>query len=130
MPWILTVVGMTGMKLAQQPLMGSLITDFAASWSGWSEWNPCYHRAVSDMDSIDTCLCQTRQCNNPAPANNGKACIGPSVAVVNCTALWRLVRLVSMVSLFCYLWYSSKTRSRNMYKSCTGLWRKSICRSG
>ncbi|KAJ8941245.1 hypothetical protein NQ314_010443 [Rhamnusium bicolor] len=62
-----------------------LDTPVDGGWSSWSEWEPCYHRVSSDMDSLDTCLCQNRQCNNPSPANNGRHCVGPSVAVANCT---------------------------------------------
>ncbi|ERL94262.1 hypothetical protein D910_11543 [Dendroctonus ponderosae] len=53
-------------------------------WSSWSEWKPCYHRISSESDN-DQCVCQTRHCNNPAPANDGQPCGGSSVAVVNCT---------------------------------------------
>lgn len=34
---------------------------------------------------MDECLCQTRQCNNPAPQNGGRVCEGLSIAVTNCT---------------------------------------------
>lgn len=37
------------------------------------------------MESTDECLCQTRQCNNPAPQNGGKLCAGLSISVTNCT---------------------------------------------
>ncbi|KAL1492641.1 hypothetical protein ABEB36_010871 [Hypothenemus hampei] len=53
-------------------------------WSSWSEWQPCYHRVLSDNEN-DQCLCQIRQCNNPAPENKGEPCTGPSIAVTNCT---------------------------------------------
>lgn len=61
-----------------------LDTPINGGWSSWSEWNPCYHRVSLETES-DQCLCQMRQCNNPAPANEGLNCEGPSVAVTNCT---------------------------------------------
>ncbi|RZC38554.1 semaphorin-5A, partial [Asbolus verrucosus] len=54
-------------------------------WSSWSAWAPCVHRTTPDADSIDNCLCQMRECNNPAPKNGGRICSGPSIAVINCT---------------------------------------------
>ncbi|XP_060516101.1 semaphorin-5B [Cylas formicarius] len=63
-----------------------LDTPINGGWSSWSEWITCYHRISSEMDySADQCQCQTRQCNNPAPANNGLPCEGLAVAVTNCT---------------------------------------------
>uniref|UniRef100_A0AAR5PWR0 Sema domain-containing protein n=1 Tax=Dendroctonus ponderosae TaxID=77166 RepID=A0AAR5PWR0_DENPD len=61
-----------------------LDTPINGGWSSWSEWKPCYHRISSESDN-DQCVCQTRHCNNPAPANDGQPCGGSSVAVVNCT---------------------------------------------
>lgn len=53
-------------------------------WSGWSYWEPCDHQIINDSDTSTKCFCQTRKCNNPSP-KNGRGCIGPSVAVTNCT---------------------------------------------
>lgn len=63
----------------------SLYTPVDGGWGSWSTWAPCNHRALLDFNSSDQCLCQTRECNNPAPINNGKPCIGHSISVINCT---------------------------------------------
>ncbi|XP_018333129.1 semaphorin-5A, partial [Agrilus planipennis] len=55
-------------------------------WSSWSAWTPCQLRSSENVESPDTCMCQTRQCNNPAPLNGGSECVGESTAVINCTA--------------------------------------------
>ncbi|XP_044765447.1 semaphorin-5B isoform X1 [Coccinella septempunctata] len=52
-------------------------------WSSWGPWNYCLQKGTEDPS--DTCLCQQRYCNNPAPANGGKHCTGISLAVTNCT---------------------------------------------
>lgn len=53
------------------------------SWSSWSEWAPCVqdngvHNSPlnTENDKPDTCMCSTRRCNNPKPANGGQYCIG------------------------------------------------------
>lgn len=57
-------------------------------WSKWSHWVPCSH--VKRGSSIEGCMCQQRQCNEPTPAHGGKACEGVSIQVANCTGLLRL----------------------------------------
>lgn len=48
-------------------------------FSAWSEWFKCQqhvddHRLESS--NADTCLCRTRDCNNPSPRNGGTQCKG------------------------------------------------------
>jgi semaphorin 5 len=64
------------------PILDAVID---GGWSSWSAWFPCVHRTAPDADSSDNCLCQTRECNNPAPKNGGVPCSGGSIAVINCT---------------------------------------------
>ncbi|XP_030746274.1 semaphorin-5B-like isoform X1 [Sitophilus oryzae] len=61
-----------------------LNTPINGGWSSWSEWHPCNYKTSAATDS-DQCLCQTRQCNNPAPANMGLPCEGVAISVTNCT---------------------------------------------
>ncbi|XP_066247328.1 semaphorin 5c [Euwallacea similis] len=68
-------------KLNSCPLLDTPVN---GGWSAWSDWQPCYHKISSDIDT-DQCLCRMRKCNNPAPANNGLACVGASIGVTNCT---------------------------------------------
>ncbi|XP_076262615.1 semaphorin 5c-like [Rhynchophorus ferrugineus] len=60
-----------------------LNTPTNGGWSSWSSWHSCSFK--SSKSDNDQCLCQTRQCNNPAPANNGRPCEGNSISVTNCT---------------------------------------------
>ncbi|CAH0562275.1 unnamed protein product [Brassicogethes aeneus] len=53
-------------------------------WSSWSRWEQCSHK-IDAYDDSGTCFCKVRQCNNPAPANGGYPCTGPSIMVSNCT---------------------------------------------
>ncbi|XP_011154550.1 semaphorin-5B isoform X2 [Harpegnathos saltator] len=69
-------------------------------WSAWSAWSPCQHGVAEQLsghvhshthshnenaESIDTCQCQTRECNNPTPRHGGENCTGARVRVTNCT---------------------------------------------
>lgn len=65
------------------PILDAIID---GSWSSWSSWTPCVYRTFTDSETPDNCMCQTRQCNNPAPKNGGLQCLGSSIAVTNCTA--------------------------------------------
>nr|DBA23828.1 TPA: hypothetical protein GDO54_014706 [Pyxicephalus adspersus] len=46
------------------------------SWNCWSSWSEC------DTSRVRR---RTRQCNNPAPSNGGKACEGPETEEDHCT---------------------------------------------
>nr|XP_032522698.1 semaphorin-5B-like [Danaus plexippus plexippus] len=54
-------------------------------WSSWSEWEPCMQdestHVVYGDDKPDMCMCRTRSCDNPRPANGGQPCQGASIAV-------------------------------------------------
>lgn len=52
-------------------------------WSAWSRWAECDQ--VGHDATGDRCLCRTRQCDSPAPANGGKPCEGSPLEVTNCT---------------------------------------------
>lgn len=58
-------------------------------WSSWSEWSKCAQHSDGQLSTEsthqDTCLCRTRNCNNPSPRNGGVACKGMSISVSNCT---------------------------------------------
>ncbi|XP_057667555.1 semaphorin-5A [Diorhabda carinulata] len=69
-------------KISSCPLINTTVD---GRWSSWSSWAPCFHKSSSESDSSNYCMCQIRHCNNPAPANNGEECKGPSVSVTNCT---------------------------------------------
>ncbi|XP_045503919.1 semaphorin-5B [Colias croceus] len=64
-------------------------TPVDGGWSSWSEWEPCMQdgtpRAPYGDDKPDMCMCRTRRCDNPRPANGGQVCAGASIAVTNCT---------------------------------------------
>lgn len=62
------------------------------AWSAWTPWSSCAQSGGADLITgneldakIDTCLCRTRTCDNPAPKNGGKECSGMSIMVTNCT---------------------------------------------
>ncbi|XP_047511358.1 semaphorin-5B [Pieris napi] len=63
-------------------------TPVDGGWSSWSDWEPCMQdgtpRNTYD-DKPDMCMCRTRRCDNPRPANGGQKCAGASIAVANCT---------------------------------------------
>ena len=71
------------------------------SFSAWSQWFKCAKSGGDDPitgnegEKVDTCLCRTRKCDNPAPKNGGKDCSGMSIMVSNCTIHggWTEVRL-------------------------------------
>ncbi|KAL4716213.1 hypothetical protein ACJJTC_004707, partial [Scirpophaga incertulas] len=58
-------------------------------WSSWSEWQPCVQDnslpSFYGDEKLDMCMCRSRQCDNPRPANGGQSCEGPTTAVTNCT---------------------------------------------
>ncbi|XP_015592204.1 semaphorin-5A [Cephus cinctus] len=69
-------------------------------WSAWSSWLPCQHGTaeqssthfhshghshMENAENVDTCQCQTRECNNPPPRHGGNGCVGSMVRVQNCT---------------------------------------------
>ncbi|XP_011264749.2 semaphorin-5A [Camponotus floridanus] len=69
-------------------------------WSAWSSWSPCQHGTEEQLsghghahshshseyaEKIDTCQCQTRECNNPPPQHGGESCTGARIRVTNCT---------------------------------------------
>lgn len=71
------------------PILSSAVD---GSFSAWSQWFKCAKSSADEpvtgnelSDSIDTCLCRTRKCDNPAPKNGGKDCSGMSIMVANCT---------------------------------------------
>lgn len=62
------------------------------AWSAWSPWFKCAQSGGAELitgneleSKIDTCLCRTRTCDNPASKNGGKECGGMSIMVSNCT---------------------------------------------
>ncbi|XP_014488967.1 PREDICTED: semaphorin-5B isoform X2 [Dinoponera quadriceps] len=102
------------MKCAQAPKQNYLATHWHqdstkcpvltdpvdGGWSAWSSWSPCQHGTGEqssghghvhshshneNAENIDTCQCQTRECNNPPPQHGGEGCTGARVRVTNCT---------------------------------------------
>lgn len=53
-------------------------------WSAWGHWFKCPH-SVEGSTSDDSCMCRSRQCNNPLPRNGGHECTGSTTSVTNCT---------------------------------------------
>ncbi|XP_077993050.1 semaphorin-5A-like isoform X2 [Glandiceps talaboti] len=49
-------------------------------FGNWTDWRQC-----NNMGSEGSCLCRTRQCNNPEPQCGGQDCIGEAIQVTNCT---------------------------------------------
>lgn len=73
------------------------------AFSAWSQWFKCAKSGGDEpitgnelSANIDTCLCRTRKCDNPAPKNGGSDCSGMSIMVANCTVNggWTEVRLL------------------------------------
>ncbi|XP_045538150.1 semaphorin-5B [Papilio machaon] len=64
-------------------------TPVDGGWSSWSGWERCMQEgtpaAAYADDQPDMCLCRTRRCDNPKPANGGQPCEGASISVANCT---------------------------------------------
>ncbi|KAL7301189.1 hypothetical protein TKK_0006159 [Trichogramma kaykai] len=61
-------------------------------WSAWGSWRSCQFesgqaaaRSANDNENTDSCMCRTRECNNPEPKNGGESCKGAQVRVTNCT---------------------------------------------
>lgn len=65
-----------------------------------------------DLQKIDTCQCQTRECNNPPPQHGGESCTGTRVRVTNCTVHggWTAWSAWSACSQTCG--FAMKTRRR------------------
>mgnify|MGYP005983464147 CR=1 FL=1 len=82
-------------------------------WSSWSTWTACVHRAAPDAEPADNCMCQTRECNNPAPKNGGRPCSGLAIAVANCTVHggWSDWSAWSACSATCGTAVKSRTRT-------------------
>lgn len=53
-------------------------------WSAWGGWFKC-SQSIDGSSTDDSCMCRTRQCNNPAPRNGGHECTGTPITVSNCT---------------------------------------------
>ncbi|XP_011693296.1 PREDICTED: semaphorin-5B [Wasmannia auropunctata] len=96
-------------------------------WSAWSPWSPCQHGTGEQSpghghahshshsehaEKIDTCQCQTRECNNPPPQHGGESCTGTRVRVTNCTVHggWTAWSAWSACSQTCG--FAMKTRRR------------------
>ncbi|KAG5319898.1 SEM5B protein, partial [Acromyrmex heyeri] len=95
-------------------------------WSAWSPWSPCQHgtgeqslghghihsHSHEHAEKIDTCQCQTRECNNPPPQHGGESCTGTRVRVTNCTVHggWTAWSAWSACSQTCG--FAMKTRRR------------------
>jgi hypothetical protein len=47
-------------------------------WSEWNEWGSCIVACGSGIRTAD------RNCDNPAPANGGSHCLGPSTRTSMC----------------------------------------------
>lgn len=64
-----------------------IIFQIDGDYGSWSTWFQCdYANPDKRVDSNgDYCQCRKRDCNNPAPANGGLPCAGPSLEVTNCT---------------------------------------------
>ncbi|XP_028156400.1 semaphorin-5B [Ostrinia furnacalis] len=64
-------------------------TPVDGGWSSWSTWAPCMQDGTSHSvygdEKPDMCMCRTRRCDNPKPANGGLSCHGPQISVTNCT---------------------------------------------
>jgi len=52
-------------------------------WSDWNEWSHCNHKGEGAQG--DRCHCRQRRCDQPAPLNAGRRCMGHSHEVTNCT---------------------------------------------
>ncbi|XP_039315007.1 semaphorin-5B isoform X1 [Solenopsis invicta] len=96
-------------------------------WSAWSPWSTCQHGTGEQSsghghphshshsehaEKIDTCQCQTRECNNPPPQHGGESCTGTRVRVTNCTVHggWTAWSAWSACSQTCG--FAMKTRRR------------------
>ncbi|KYQ51466.1 hypothetical protein ALC60_09464, partial [Trachymyrmex zeteki] len=95
-------------------------------WSAWSPWSSCQHgtgeqslghghvhsHSHEHAEKIDSCQCQTRECNNPPPQHGGESCTGTRVRVTNCTVHggWTAWSAWSACSQTCG--FAMKTRRR------------------
>lgn len=63
-------------------------------FSAWSEWFTCNQHSGDhrhESSNIDSCLCRTRSCNNPAPKNGGASCKGRLIICLKKYSEWILV---------------------------------------
>lgn len=70
------------------PILSSPIDGAFSAWSAWSKCAKSGDEPITGNElpgNIDTCLCRTRKCDNPAPKNGGKECNGHTIMVANCT---------------------------------------------
>ncbi|XP_028269954.1 hemicentin-1 isoform X2 [Parambassis ranga] len=58
----------------------TLKVQVSGGYSNWEEWGPCSSTCGQGFQE------RTRLCNNPAPANGGRSCSGPSIDSRKCQA--------------------------------------------
>ena len=58
--------------------VGSIEKPLAGSWSSWSRWSTCGRTCGGGTQS------RVRMCDNPAPLNGGKHCVGKDTEERKC----------------------------------------------